>query len=485
IAVAWERFEAREGEFDTRLVKEIIRKAREQGLKLVFLWFGAWKNGHMKYSPEWVKTDHKRFWRVRTHDGYQIANLSSFCEETHKADCRAFCKLMETIREEDEIEKTVLAVQIQNELGIVGRTVRDFGEVAQAAYEANVPQEVIDALKSGNECDQIVREWKECGAVENGNWWTLFGRRGDELLQTYSMACYVDKMAVAGKSIYNVPMYTNVWQQGGFEIPGTDYPSGEAVMKNLAFWRWFAPNLDMICPDVYISAQSQFQRICHTYNRDDNPLYIPETGAGMPHALGTYRAIAEDGLTGVHIFGAESLLDENWNLKESARPMHENFQCMNAIAPLLAKYRGTDKIHAVIQEEFAMDAKIYADGWQLRAVFGDYARGGDYRHGAKQDAYTKRGRGLVIQTDKNEFFVCGSAFTLQFRTNPHLTRYKVPQQDYQFEHALDYLHVEEGHFDAEGNWVVDRIRNGDQTDFAVFVYPDNGAVRVVLEDMLD
>ncbi len=91
----------------------------------------------------------------------------------------------------------------------------------------------------------------------------------------------------------------------------------------------------------------------------------------------------------------------------------------------------------------------------------------------------------MIHTDKNEFFVCGSAFTLQFRTNPSLTTYKVPQQDYQFEHALDYVRVEEGHFDADGNWIVDRIRNGDQTDFAIFVYPDHGAVRVVLEDMLE
>ena len=272
IAIAWERFEAKEGEFDTQLVKDIIRKARKKGLKLVLLWFGAWKNGHMKYSPEWVKTNHKRFWRVRTHDGYEIANLSSFCEETWKADCRAFCKLIETIREEDEGEKTVLAVQIQNELGIVGRAVRDFGDVAQAAYEAEVPQEVIDALKKGDEREQAVKDWKECGAAESGNWWTLFGRRGDELLQAYSMACYVDKMAIAGKAIYDLPMYTNVWLEGGFEISGTDYPSGEAVMKNLAFWRWFAPHLDMISPDVYVSQPSRFQHVCHTYNREDGRL---------------------------------------------------------------------------------------------------------------------------------------------------------------------------------------------------------------------
>lgn len=92
-----------------------------------------------------------------------------------------------------------------------------------------------------------------------------------------------------------------------------------------------------------------------------------------------------------------------------------------------------------------------------------------------------RGRGLVIQTAENEFYICGVAFWLAFRSNPPLSEWKAPQQDYQLEHFLDYLRVEEGRFDAEGSWICERIRNGDETDFGVYVFPDNGAVRVVLE----
>lgn len=63
IAVSWERFEPQEGGFDDVLVRDIIRTCRARNLKLILLWFGTWKNGHMKYVPSWVKTDHSRFWR--------------------------------------------------------------------------------------------------------------------------------------------------------------------------------------------------------------------------------------------------------------------------------------------------------------------------------------------------------------------------------------------------------------------------------------
>jgi hypothetical protein len=46
----------------------------------------------------------------------------------------------------------------------------------------------------------------------------------------------------------------------------------------------------------------------------------------------------------------------------------------------------------------------------------------------------------------------------------------------------NYVVVDEGHFDEDGQYVVDRRRNGDETDHGVWVEPDCGVVHVVLCD---
>ena len=479
IAVSWERFEPEEGTFDQEIVRQIITACRERDLKLILLWFGTWKNGHMKYVPQWVKQDTVRFPRVRTHDGYQIGNLSSFSAETLSADQRAFVKLMETIREADPQKETVLAVQVQNELGIVGRSVRDFGPQAEALYQAPVPAVVVEKLKTADPGEDAVQAWKSCGSRESGSWWEIFGRYGDEALQAYSMSCYVDAIAAAGKNIHAIPMYTNVWlDKQGFDIPGIGYPAGGPVSKNLFFWRTFAPHLDMICPDMYQQSRQDYHDHINRYFRKDNPLYVPETGAGLPSALHLFSAIAQYGLTGVHFFGAESVLSPDGSLRAEALPMKEDFQCLQAVWPLLVRERGSGRIQAVEEQEWSTSQQLFFDGIRMLARFGAFPRNGDYHH---RDVAPKRGRGLVIQKSEREFILCGAGFSAAFRTNPPLTETKVPLQEDQLEHFMNYMTVEEGYFDEDCNWHCRRIRNGDQTDFGVFVYPDHGAVRVVLD----
>lgn len=482
IAVSWERFEPTEGVFDTAIVAEIIQACREKGLKLILLWFGTWKNGHMKYVPQWVKKDTDRFRRVITHDGYPIGNLSSFCRNTLEADKHAFSRLMETVKSCDPERETVLAIQIQNELGIVGRAVRDHGPEAQRLFEGPVPGEVVEKMKAASPMEDAVLAWKACGQKETGSWRELFGRYGDEALQAYSMSRYVDEIAAAGKVIHPIPAYTNVWlDKQAMDIPGTGYPSGGAVSKNLFFWKNFAPHLDMICPDMYQQSRRDYHEHIRRYFRPDNPLYVPETGFGLPSALHLFHAIAEYGLTGVHYFGAENAIGPDGALAPEALPMKENFECLSAVWPLLVRKRGTGSIQAVEQEEFSSEQRMFFDGVRVWIRFGAFPRGGDYRH--RYNTAPQRGRGLVIQTGEKEFILCGAGFSAAFRSNPPLTCPKAPQQDYQMEHFINYLTVEEGYFDEDCVWHARRIRNGDQTDFGVFVFPDNGAVRVVLDSI--
>lgn len=51
----WEFVEPNEGKYDFALVDSVITTARKHDLKIVFLWFGAWKNSMSCYAPLWVK----------------------------------------------------------------------------------------------------------------------------------------------------------------------------------------------------------------------------------------------------------------------------------------------------------------------------------------------------------------------------------------------------------------------------------------------
>ena len=76
--VAWETIEPEEGKFDFNCVDGLLEGARENHLKLVILWFGAWKNTFSSYVPAWVKTNTERFPRVQISDGRDTERLSPF-----------------------------------------------------------------------------------------------------------------------------------------------------------------------------------------------------------------------------------------------------------------------------------------------------------------------------------------------------------------------------------------------------------------------
>ena len=138
LPVYWQLLEPREGEFDFSLVDALIGQARREGVRLVLLWFGLWKNGESTYAPDWVKLDQERFFWARDSHSQAIFTISPFCEEAVSADARAFARLMRHIRETDQAEQTVVMIQLENEIGTLGIE-RDYSEAAQRVYEAEVP----------------------------------------------------------------------------------------------------------------------------------------------------------------------------------------------------------------------------------------------------------------------------------------------------------------------------------------------------------
>lgn len=102
----------------------------------------------------------------------------------------------------------------------------------------------------------------------------------------------------------------------------------------------------------------------------------------------------------------------------------------------------------------------------------------DFRH---VGAPAERGRGLVIQTAPHEFYVSGSAFRLGLmrKRAPGDLLLSPAASDFLSQRLTNYKLVEEGRFERE-QWVATRARNGDESDYGVWVAADVGAVRVVM-----
>jgi beta-galactosidase GanA len=174
-AVSWAQLEPEEGHFDFALVDGLIQEARRNRLKLMFLWFGSWKNGLSSYPPLWVKQDYKRFPRIKIKDGKSIELLSTFGDASRDADARAFRALMRHIRETDD-QHTVLMMQVENEVGVL-RDSRDRSEAANKAFASLVPKELMDYLQKHKEtlAPELREVWSANGSKTSGTWEEVFG----------------------------------------------------------------------------------------------------------------------------------------------------------------------------------------------------------------------------------------------------------------------------------------------------------------------
>ena len=235
IPVYWEFLEPSEGKMDFTLVDRTIDVAREQGLKIVPLWFGAWKNSMSCYAPAWFKRDVKRFPRAVTAEGKPLEIASCFSDNVLQADLKAFSALMQHIAEKDPQREVVIMMQIENEIGML-ESARDHSPLAEKAYKQPVPQALLKALN----------------IKKQGNWSEVFGTDdyADEKFMAWHYACYVEHLAKAARHIHKMPLYVNAAMNSRGRKPG-EYPSAGPLAHLADIWKAGAPSIDILAPDIY------------------------------------------------------------------------------------------------------------------------------------------------------------------------------------------------------------------------------------------
>ncbi|KAI5360654.1 Putative glycoside hydrolase, family 35, glycoside hydrolase, family 42 [Septoria linicola] len=459
-SVAWEQIEPVEDSFNFEELDRIILDARQHGLHLVLLWFGSFKNALSTYTPAWVKQNPARFLRAElgASDGKnKVADaLSIFGAEAVKSDAKAFAALMRHIKEIDEAHSTVVMVQVENEVGLLGDS-RDRSELAQQAWSHQSQAQLISIVQqdwpSLNE--QIKSNLSGLQSIDPDalrSWDDIPGDKTQigELFMAYHFAQYVETVAKAGRHEYPLPLYTNVWQNygddtkdnnvpnvvAGDDKPG-DYPSGGGVTNVLDIWKLFAPSLALIGPDIFLN---DYEASCAAYRHRDQGLLIPEQrrdeyGARrIWPAYGTHKAI------GVAPFAIDTLsLEENPFARHYALLSKVSKQVVEALAGLDRSFGFFfDELHQDGSDPSPPQYKTFGQ-WDLTVerahVFG------------KPSA----GSGMIIHTTKNEFLLVGWGFQVSWRsTDPRAC----------FNGLLKFAEKEVA---EDGELKTLRLLNGDET----------------------
>ena len=435
--VYWELMEPTEGKFDFTLVDDLLRDARQHQMKLVLLWFGAWKNSMSCYAPAWVKTDPKRFPRVENDKGVPEEILTPFDPRNLEADRKAFVQLMQHLKAADSQNHTVITVQVENEIGMLP-TARSYDARANAAFKQPVPALLLAYLQRErkNLKPEFAAIWQRQGFKTKGTWEEVFGQSlaTDELFMAWFYATYTNAVAAAGKAAYPLPMYVNAALNRPGVPPGK-YPSAGPLPHLMDVWLAGAPSIDLLAPDFY---NPNFEHWCDLYTRGTNPLFIPEirfedgVAAKAFFAFGHYNCLS---FSPFSIEGSDTLKSVS---------IGRAYELLQQVGFLLARYQPAGQVRGFLLEKDSV-ARTTALGDYRFTARHEYTLG--WSMGAKKPNWTPGG-GLLIAVAPDEFYLVGTGIMLTSEPTAKGKR-------------AGYLSVDEGHFEDE-KWVPGLRMNGDQ-----------------------
>jgi hypothetical protein len=427
--LTWELIEPEEGKFDFALVDGLLDQARQEHQRVVFLWLASWKNGMSSYAPAWVKRDTKRFPRV-VENGAEVEILTPLATSTMEADARAYAALMKHLKEVDSRDHTVVMMQAENEVGVLGDT-RDHSDAANKAFAAAVPPELTKYLAAHRESlyPDLRFRWEANGGKSSGTWGEVFGDnvRTDEIFMAWHYAKFIQAVAAKGKAEYDIPVYVNTWLAGDETTPG-DFPSGCPEPWVMDVWRAAGTSIDFYAPDLY---DARFVLWSRRYHRDGNPLYMPETRGGDAGAANVFYAVGEEAGMGFSPFGIE---DE----KDPKGALGESYRAIESVAPMVLEHQAAGDLHGFVLDRNNPSVDFTVAGYTLHVtldeIFGSHA---------------EQGFGLIFPSGKDAFTGVGKGFRVSFspRTGPH----------------AGIAAIDEGKF-VNGKWMPGRRLNGDEND---------------------
>ena len=398
VPVYWEFLEPVEGQMDFTLVDRTIDVARQQGLKIVPLWFGAWKNSMSCYAPAWFKLDVKRFPRAVTAEGKPLEIASCFSDHVLQADLKAFSALMQHIAEKDPRRDVVIMIQIENEIGML-ESARDHSPLAEKAYKQPVPQALLKALS----------------IKRRGTWAEVFGTDdyADEKFMAWHYACYVEHLAQAARRIHDMPLYVNAAMNSRGRKPG-EYPSAGPLAHLADIWKAGAPDIDILAPDIY---DTGFKSWASQYAMPSRPqdggkvknrLFIPESRCCANSGVRALYAFGEHQALGFSPFAIDQASPkETGSVTQAYHLLREIFSLTSHHSPLATQSWGLlfdqeDRERIIDDNGVLITCRHYFTlPWDARATDG---------------STWPEGGAMLIRLGKYDYLLAGSGVVIDFKT---------------------------------------------------------------------
>jgi hypothetical protein len=372
-------------------------------------------------------------------DGREIEVLSTLSAANRDADAKAFRELMRHIRETDSAQRTVLMVQVENEVGVFGST-RDRSAEADRAFQADVPAALIDDLTQhrGRLSPELASAWTGKG----GSWSGAFGggAAASEIFMSWEYASYIGQVTAAGKQEYAIPMYVNAQLPAPHERPG-EYPGGGPHPSYLEVWRAAAPAIDFFSPDVY---WSDFGHWCDLYSENANPLFVPEARNDVGPYWAFY-AFGEARAFGFSPFAIDDIPDAAASPDEARKsPLVGAYSVLSQLSGILPQAQSEGRTRSVLLSVSSLRGSqtVSLGGYLFQASL---AR--SYPANAiEQD----NGAMIILQQAEGEFLIAGSALRVTVSSDPE--RASAP---------AGIASVEEGTLE-NGQWTTLTRPNGDE-----------------------
>lgn len=470
----WELIEPEEGKFDFTTTDAVIDEAIKNDLKVVFLWFGAWKNSMSCYAPSWLKEDYKKYPRARTMSGKPLEIASAFSENVFKADSTAFTTWLRHTTDRDSLG-TVVMLQIENEIGML-EDARDHSPLADKEYAKGVPPELTKHLATNRKSlhPGIREAWEKLGSKKNGTWEEVFGPGIyiDEYFMAWNYAKYVERLAKAAREITPIPLYVNAAMNSRGRKPG-EYPSAGPLIHLKDIWHAAAPTLDFLSPDLY---DPGFKNWVASYSTPDNALFIPEIKRFEGNAAQAFHVFGEHDAIGLSPFSIENSNDgpESSNVR--------GYRLLRDIIPLITRHQGAKTagvrdMNGLYFDHDSTTRILNKDGMKITASH-FFTLPWDPR--AKKDEWPAAG-GILIRLAPREYLLAGSGIVVKFESEDETADTRRLGEDGFLEagnsesgkatgkkqqkstHRIGISHVAEVRIAEDGSLVPLRHFNGDET----------------------